>query len=433
MKHILIIPLLFIYALIIGQPKTSKHIHDVNGTIYEIIDRNNVSVISDNWNEWFQVNTPGHTYSFSFEGRVNFGGKMWIDWGDGSDIEERSVTTSAVTITHTYASGNYQQRVLFDNPSNIRLFYSANNYNVGIMPIYLQSFTNIEDIRIQGNLFNDNLNSTEWANYFSNNTSWDVLYIYDNPNLMINIGVWDVSGWSNMRFLQLQNTGAYGNLTSWDFSGWTKIIYIYLYGLDISGNVTSWDFSNSTSIQRIWMYNNLLNGSFASWDLSLCPALRSFRFQNNGIDGSIANIGNESWSLIESFVIVNNEITGLNEYIDTYFTNRTSYTNTPDIDISDNSELLTGTYQQPNQGTYVGDFMDLTEAEITNLASGNDYDGLGTNTPWTNLEKVWVLENMEVSSVSVVLRYGFTITYSTTLSYIGDGIILGDGINLGDS
>lgn len=82
------------------------------------------------------------------------------------------------------------------------------------------------------------------------------------------------------------------------------------------------------------------------------------------------------------------------------------------------SEYLTGTYQQPDLGTYTGNINDLTEGQIDDLATGLDYDELGTNVIWSTLEKVWILENLEVSSGDSDLRYGFSFTYDSGISSI---------------
>lgn len=72
---------------------------------------------------------------------------------------------------------------------------------------------------------------------------------------------------------------------------------------------------------------------------------------------------------------------------------------------------LTGSYQQPNLGTYRGTPNNLTEAQIDNLATGFDHTGTGTNTPWTDKEKIWFMENCKNSSTDNSLRYRVIINY----------------------
>ena len=95
------------------------------------------------------------------------------------------------------------------------------------------------------------------------------------------------------------------------------------------------------------------------------------------------------------------------------FSNRAIYntTVTKNYKIEDNTGYPTGTYQEPNKGSYTGNTNDLTETEITNLSIGDDYDGQGTNTPWTILEKIWILVNLDISSSNPTTRYYWTITY----------------------
>lgn len=62
-------------------------------------------------------------------------------------------------------------------------------------------------------------------------------------------------------------------------------------------------------------------------------------------------------------------------------------------------------------GSYTGNMNDLTETQIDNLANGLDYMGNGSNTPWTDKEKIWFLVNCTNSSVDSSSRYRVTINY----------------------
>lgn len=108
-----------------------------------------------------------------------------------------------------------------------------------------------------------------------------------------------------------------------------------------------------------------------------------------------------------------------------YFTDRATYIGNPKPHIGGSTEYLTGTYQQPDFGTYPDDINDLTETQITNLAAGNDYTGTGTNVIWSTLEKVWILENLDTTSTSGVLRYRFSFTYDsgTQLAVLNSGAL----------
>ena len=75
------------------------------------------------------------------------------------------------------------------------------------------------------------------------------------------------------------------------------------------------------------------------------------------------------------------------------------------------NNLLTGTYKQPNLGTYTGNINNLTEAQIDFLAQGLDYTGTGTNIPWTDKEKIWFMVHCKNSSTDSSSRYRVTISY----------------------
>jgi hypothetical protein len=117
--------------------------------------------------------------------------------------------------------------------------------------------------------------------------------------------------------------------------------------------------------------------------------------------------------------IVKNSIEVSNAAVETYFTNRATYINATKPHIDGSSEYLTGIYQQPDLGTYAGNINALTETQITNLANGNDEDGLGDSVSWSILEKVWILENLRISASDNYKRYGFRFqNYDSGISNI---------------
>jgi hypothetical protein len=85
-----------------------------------------------------------------------------------------------------------------------------------------------------------------------------------------------------------------------------------------------------------------------------------------------------------------------------YFDNRTTQSAT----ITGSSEYLTGIYQEPDVGTYSGDINDLTEQQITDISNGDDFGAIA----WSTLEKAWILENLNTTSVSGIKRYNFTFS-----------------------
>ena len=139
---------------------------------------------------------------------------------------------------------------------------------------------------------------------------------------------------------------------------------------------------------------------------------------------SSATIDTESFSNMEYIVDNSNrrnvylnesELTTieLDSITNKLFSNRVIYNNSASklYRIYDNTGYPTGTYQEPNKGSYSGNTNDLTENEIDNLVAGNDYDGGGSNTPWTVLEKIWILVNLDISSSNPTTRYYWSVTY----------------------
>ena len=198
-----------------------------------------------------------------------------------------------------------------------------------------------------------------------------------------------------------------------ELDGFYNIVELYIYNNNLSGNLTDFDVSRWVNIQYFLISVNNFTGSISSWDLSVWVNLRYLWLQNNSFTGSVSGWDLSGWVNLRRIQINSNSFTGLNSlYANEIFDNRLIFPSLSKIVFTyGNSETLTGTYQQPNVGTYSGNINDLTEVEINNLKAGTDYDGAGTNTPWSTLEQVWVLVNLEVSSTDSTKRYAFTITY----------------------
>ncbi|WP_131840107.1 hypothetical protein [Acetobacteroides hydrogenigenes] len=131
--------------------------------------------------------------------------------------------------------------------------------------------------------------------------------------------------------------------------------------------------------------------------------------------GNLANI--QLWGNKYEVNLSNCSYTNIPLFIRKIFTNRNTCLKAAggmtSISVQGNSDntSLTGIYQQPNLGTYTGNLNDLTEAQIDNLANGLDYTGTGTNTAWTDKEKIWFMVNCKNSSTDTSLRYRVTINY----------------------
>jgi hypothetical protein len=107
--------------------------------------------------------------------------------------------------------------------------------------------------------------------------------------------------------------------------------------------------------------------------------------------------------------------TDLDVIINAIFEYRANYNNSisKSLQIQYCSGKTSGTYQQPDLGTFTGNINNLTETQIDNLVAGLDYTGSGTNIAWTVREKMWILVNLDVSSTNANARYSWTITYTT--------------------
>jgi hypothetical protein len=256
--------------------------------------------------------------------------------------------------------------------------------------------------------------------------SLDYLYMYnsnvdcDLSNLVINL---------NLRYLIIYgNPNIYGDLTDWISSGDTSLNQIQLYGnYNISGDTSNWNINNTsitylpnTSLSGRLKHNNVYQLYINDTNIS-SNIVEDFNFSNRCIyfksyDSAIwGNLsGVTLYTGFYNFFVQNNSgITGSDDFIDYIFINKKNFTYTsPSINISNIGDTVTGTEQLGDLGTYGGNENDLTEEQVNNLVDGTDYDGLGTNTPWTQAEKIYWMKNATVSSTNPAKRYViFQFTY----------------------
>lgn len=326
--------------------------------------------------DFWSVDSPGFTFGMILQGTS--GESITIKWGDSSQ-NDYVFTSGDLIITHTYAAGTFQQSWKVDK--SIVTTIVARNVNItGALPLALQDFSSLVNVRLDRNDITDNLSYNNWST---------------------------------------------------KLAAWVDLVDFYLYANNISGAIGDLQsaFTTWTKIEQILWNDNAFSGSMSS--VSFPASLESLELSSNSLSGSIGNIGQGSWVDLFSDDLNNNSFTGTNEHVDILFINRASYTQTSKgVTLQNNTELLTGTYQQPDLGTYPDDINDLSETQITNLAAGNDYDGSGVNVVWSILEKVWVLENLEKGAGDTDPRYGFSFTYDSAVSIVK--IPNGGALGMGD-
>jgi len=227
--------------------------------------------------------------------------------------------------------------------------------------------------------------TSDITNWFSGSTA-DIRTFYANEsNFTGDISNWNMGNWSGnpgySTFFQAQGSGLSGNIGNWN-SPIPR--FFYIQDTAITGNITSLDFeTNETQIIHIENSNMYSDLSGVTLDY------RISYFYAYGCSG----------------------ITGTDAFVDYVWLNRKNWLTTFRIDITTIGDTITGTYQLGDTGTYpTGSTSpeyawDLTEAELNNLVLGNDYDGGGSNTPWTQNEKRYYMLNAKVSSVSTTAKY----------------------------
>ena len=208
------------------------------------------------------------------------------------------------------------------------------------------------------------------SNWFSGSTTTYSLDISSNPNLSGDTSNWNVD---SIRTLNIQYTKLSGALKHND-------IYQLMAGdTEISSDIeTDLDFSSSNYV-----------------DIS-----------GTNVHGHLSGVTLGSGQYV-FYCYDNPNVYGSNEFADYVFINRRYFNYYyMNISIANIGDTINGIAETSgNTGTYTGEFWDLTEAQVNDLADGNDWDGNGTNTPWTSKEKIFWFRNAQVSSTNSNLRY----------------------------
>ena len=268
--------------------------------------------------------------------------------------------------------------------------------------------------------------------------SVETIYLSDN-SFDMDLGNLDLgTGWDTIITISAYNTTTNGNsdITSWFPSGSTPSMYnLSIYSTDIGGDITDWSFLNfsQNTYTTISLYASNLYGDIGNWGCSLA---RTVRFQDTDISGDVGKLdllsepttvftaqrsglyghlsGVTLSTTFSSFLIEDcSGVTGSNEFMEYLWINRKNWTQYFSVNISGITDAPTGTYELGDLGTYGGNAWDLTEAEINNLVLGNDYNGLGSNTPWDQLQKYYYHKEARASGVSSTAKYKISaITYN---------------------
>ena len=312
-------------------------------------------------------------------------------------------TTSNFYGDMSYLKYNDNLRILRINGSAVSFNFKGHTFNQTITTLILQygSEWNLDECFNSFNLsYTVNTLYTYGNTLLSGNTSDLVAVHPELSTLKINLlSIWSQYIWgdivhfgrieSNYRF-QLQGANLYGDVNSLNQPHITPpSIFALRYG-KFYGDCTFMSGLTSISISMVNMVKHDTE-SFSNMEYIVDNSNRRNVYLN---ESELTTIELDS---------ITNKL----------FSNRVIYNNSASklYRIYDNTGYPTGTYQEPNKGSYSGNTNDLTENEIDNLVAGNDYDGGGSNTPWTVLEKIWILVNLDISSSNPTTRYYWSVTY----------------------
>ena len=415
---------------------------------------------SDAFAWWTIDSASGFTYEMTVAGTS--GEVLIVDWGD-STSDEITFTGSDQILTHVYGVGTFNQKWLFEKTTLTKV-QAINGQNIINLP-EITDLTALDNFRVTGNS-TMTYDLSNWDDIIKTWTSLSTLRI-ENNDLFGDISGWsstlaslpmgnfrlssnnlsgDLSSWSsfsswNPFYLYLDNNNFTGDISGWSvFSSWSSTTSIDIRINNLTGDLSSWSsFSSWTSIKTFFVSDNNLSGDISGWSaFNVWSACLNFEIQNNNFSGDISGFDTTSWSSINVYKLSNNAnltgyctniglssnssrfwisdtgINGANKHIsDFLFPYRAVITKVMIYWVQNSGEILTGIYQEPDLGAYTGSIHDLSEASINSFSRGDL-----SNVAWSTLEKIWVIENLQVSSTDTNLRYSILTDYSSAISSV---------------
>lgn len=257
---------------------------------------------------------------------------------------------------------------------------------------------------------------------------------------------------NNLRSLSMSYTDVYPNINDLNLN---QICSICFNDSSLSGDITD-KFTGTTNLRNLNLsYNPLLSGDTTNWNVDAIPTLYlgntalSGRLKHNAIctlhinNTKISSCIDVDWDLSKSAYYIyayasslqgnlsnvtlyqclysldvssNPNLSGATAFANKIFNERKSFCRTYVSLVWRNiGDYVTGaTETLGDLGTYTGHQWDLTETQVNNLATGLDYDGLGSNTCWNPRQKMYWVKCACVGSSSTTRRYPFYISYSSS-------------------
>tara|TARA_R110002020_G_C16301409_1_gene773147 strand:- start:1823 stop:3463 length:1641 start_codon:yes stop_codon:yes gene_type:complete len=228
----------------------------------------------------------------------------WIDWGDGSALENISGTSSTLAnnMNHEYVSaGTYEVKIsgdfscpkMRDQDELIEIkqwgtqpwkslasaFRGADQMNCVALdvPVF-----NVTELNLRSGLNNMFRRGSGTGGPFTGNptfSSWDVSGILD-LSFMFNassfnqdITSWDVSSCTEFDYMFRYCPSFNQDISSWDVSSGEDFQNMFQGASSFNFDLDSWNMSNADSISGMFSATNATNLTLGSWDLSSCDNL----------------------------------------------------------------------------------------------------------------------------------------------------------------
>ena len=233
---------------------------------------------------------------------------MYVDWGDGSAIDNITAYNQAETL-HTYStSGVYTIKIgqevkgwQFKNEGDKLKITNVSNCG-GLYITHSQSFygcsnmtwTAIDSPTITASSLQGTFRECTLFNGYVNN--WDVssvisilTFFYHCSSFNQPLDLWDTSSVNSMHFVFEGCTLFNQPLNNWNTSSANNMDSMLMDCIAFNQDLNSWDTSNVTNMKRMFRESTVFNGDITSWNVGNVINMGSMFYQASSFNQNIGS------------------------------------------------------------------------------------------------------------------------------------------------
>jgi len=118
----------------------------------------------------------------------------------------------------------------------------------------------------------------------------DEIELYSNgTSTHMDIGAWDVSNVTDMRFMFSGAHAFNGDISNWDVHNVTNMSYMFSGARAFNGDISNWDVHNVTNMSYMFYEARAFNGDISNWDVHNVTDMIYMFYEAHAFNGDISN------------------------------------------------------------------------------------------------------------------------------------------------